>query len=899
MRDRDNPPRDIGKYPRPASDELIDRILRLAGSRGMLFAEIDGHDHTLTTDPDQHALLDRLAAAVDRNLGKSDRSMNGLVAHFDDVRDAIVAALEGAADELRLTVHAPADDGRHGFGDGNADEGVLHPAPPVGGTGHGGQVLLTPAACEAVDGVLPRGAALVQVGHGLTESLTLKPIMGLEHPDLPSEFPPVQAEGRPAGGLPTYGTPIRGRDAELRSILPKLGPGRFVTLIGPPGIGKTRLAVELARLTDSHAFPDGVRFCDASTLDEGNDLLERLVTVVERPAAIVERLYGRRPAGEPRHDVHDQARATVKHRRLLLILDDGDRLGSGAKLALADLLDNDGWQATVLATGRDPVGIPGEETEPVGPLAEPDGEPPVEASSDDAFGPGARDLVVRRLRAVPLAHELAAPLIEALGADEVTDRLAPYLPPGDPTPDLVVAATVDLAIEVLGDEEQRLFAVLSTLAGAWAVEDAQALAPAFDVEPRAVAGLLTELRRRALVHVDVTEGGGLARFRMLDAVRAHAARRLDRSDRAEAAAAAHAGHFLRLVATAEPARHTPSEPAWVRAVDAAFDNIRVAYRWFLDAGRLDDALALVWGLADDVLMRLRHDVGRWAETLADDPRTDGHRMRTAMCGLASNTAFVEGRLDRAGELVRDGRAASRPDSPGLWILFNTAALLAAAAGDEDRASDLLQEAAVTSSSDSPEPLVVVTVLYEAVLLHWLAGRSEQAAQFAGALDAVVSVVAKRPSFQAMAALARGLASSADPEAAGRHLRRGMNLAALARCPLLYLHGSRELGVNLLGTAASFLDRQNVSEFAQTMLELGLQAHAVGDLELAATIDGYLRQSSLRQTVLRQQLERRLRDEVVPDAIRSALERAGDEGAAMTPRQLEAHARAAIEGGAAA
>jgi hypothetical protein len=437
----------------------------------------------------------------------------------------------------------------------------------------------------------------------------------------------------------------------------------------------------------------------------------------------------------------------------------------------------------------------------------------------------------------------------------------------------VLDAALDVSLAVLDADHVHLLGGLSVFAGGWDVAGAQAVASAVDVDPGEVAPLLADLAQRALIRLDVwPEGGSPARYRLPSGVRTHAGRRLDHSGQRAAAADAHARYVLQLTRAAAKPRRTRFEAAWARTIDADFDDVRVAYHWFADRGHVDESLELVWTLADDVLLRGRHEVGRWAESVATAPSAEGHRLQGAGLALASNAALVEGRLHRAEQLAAAAVAVSDHDpAPGRWIALNTLALLAAAAGDEQTCGRRLFEVLATAQAEG-DRFAITTAMYEAVLLYWNAGRPAEGRPLARLLR-TIDPAESSPSMLAMAAIADGLTDTGEnPERARRLLERGMDLASSALSSLLFLHGWRavhrlvlsardrlEAVRQLHAVSEEFRIRGNVNDQMQTVIDLVWHLIELGADRPAAVICGYIDTTPFRSIDRFQRAERRVRD----------------------------------------
>lgn len=943
-----------------------ERVRRLMGTSALVFGEVERS--TVATTPRQPGgRLAGLTKAIVVHGGLVDASEAFLIGVFNDVRDAFAAAVEAAGPCLRLAVHAyPRSNG-------------LYDPPPIaraavaslGRAGHGGQVLASADAQEAVGELLPLGARLRLIGQRLVVgSDEPQPVFELEHPWLPYTHPPLRSTERPLGGLPAVAGDLVGRDDVLRSLPDRLEPGRLVTLVGPGGVGKTRLAVEVARRVegDVATFPGGVRFCDVSTIATGYDLVEQLALVLGRPSVVDHRLPAMLNLGGPddaRRDVVDSLGS-----RLLLVLDGCDQLRGEVNELIGEVVRAQG-RATVLATCREPVEAPDEIVVPIRPLGPlgarmpprpagspgpgpdgPDGPPgpprrPVPTSSSTVFpaplpvpvptpptpptpsepplppepspatdllthlahigqddataqGPVLADVVEKAGR-LPLALELVAPVLRQATPREVAARLGDRLgelPAGDrppQRPQRALAAVLDLSTGTLSDDDRCLFAALSVFPGGWALDGAEAVAPAVGVDPADAATIVARLVHHALVRGDVTPGGGQARYSMLDTIRADAAARLDRAGGRSAVAEAHARYFLGLVRSGVGPRRTPVEPDWVGAIELEADNTRAAQQWFLEHGHLGEALEMVWYLADDAMMRDRHDIGRWAEELGTHADTAGHGLRGAALALASDAALGLGDLRRAERLARAGLDDTAEGSPGRWIALNTLALVAAAGGDEVRCVERLFHAFGVARSTG-DAFAQAVLLYEGAYLSRQAGKEAEAGTAAHLIEPLARDDAC-PSLLAMVELARGMAATwTDPGRARRHFERGRALAWSARNTLLSLHARRaihrldlpsadriEAVRYLRDIAEEFRVRGNVTEQIQTTVDLVWHLFALGADRQAAVICGYVSQTPSRHIDRFRLVERSLRERWAAGrgSDRVEGERAWSDGAAMS------------------
>lgn len=461
--------------------------------------------------------------------------------------------------------------------------------------------------------------------------MTLRPVRGGLGSPPHSEYHEVERLRRSAGPgasgegmrdpeakvqLPAPPSPLIGRDRELRethSIL--LRPEvRLVTLAGPPGVGKTRLALEVARAARP-AFPDGVRFVDLSLLTDADQVMPVLA-------------HSLRVAGGRKPLLEAVAQA-LGQRRVLLVLDTFEHVLDAAA-DVGALLDQAAG-LKVLATGREPLRLRWEYVVAIGPLRVPElarlpaprrlARVPAVALLVDRVRQASRQFrlteanaeaiarICVHLDGLPLALELVAPAVKALGAQTVVERLdrrlsllsrsARDLPPRHRT----LRAAVGWSYGLLGPPEQLVFRRLSVLVGGWTLEMAAAVC---DLPTGVVVDALSRLVDKNLVHRESSPGGG--RFRMLETVREFAEEQLAASGELAGTYRRAAESFAELAERAEPALRGPQQKAWLDRLDAEYPNLRAALQWCCEAKEADTLCRLA-----AALLPLWNVRGSWQE----------------------------------------------------------------------------------------------------------------------------------------------------------------------------------------------------------------------------------------------------------------------------------------------
>ncbi len=481
-------------------------------------------------------------------------------------------------------------------------------------------------------------------------------------------------------------TRLIGREADARELLGIVEGVRLVTLVGAPGCGKTRLALEVGRrLADR--YPAGVRFVELAPVGEGC------------PVA---------PAVAAALGIDDQSHATAEEalieelspEALLLMLDNCEHLLDGVGALVSKLLDGCP-SLRVLATSRTALGLNGEQVWRVPPLGL---GPTVELFRDraglsahgDGFEPSrahAIEEICRRLDGLPLAIELAAAWNRVLTPAEILDRLEPALPllrshVRDASPrQRTMEATIDWSYQLLQPAERSLFERLSVFAGGFDFEAAQALVPGEEI----LDGLAS-LVDSSLVLAEPTSEK--MRYRLLEPVRQCAETRLAARSEREGTRRRHAEHYLGVALRSETALRTSDAGAVLAQLEEEDANFRVALRWARD--QPDDlGLRLCTALAPSWAIRGRVNEGRaWMEEmLRRRPGTNDVRLQASGLARASRLAWRQRDYPATRALLDESLALDRRlDNPlGVARRLRSLALVAMAQGDLDEAERVCQQ----------------------------------------------------------------------------------------------------------------------------------------------------------------------------------------------------------------
>ncbi|MFE3441585.1 BTAD domain-containing putative transcriptional regulator [Nocardia sp. NPDC059180] len=409
-----------------------------------------------------------------------------------------------------------------------------------------------------------------------------------------------------------------GKDADVAAVRELTAEHRLITLIGPGGSGKTRLATETAR-TLLGDLPDGVWLVELAPIGadddatgglDGNNIAQATLAALKLRDA----LLGEVPDAEPTERVI----AALRERATVLILDNCEHVIESAA-TFAHRLLGECRRLRILATSREPLGITGEALWPVVPLALPDGNAgPAEIESSPAIqllrdraGAVRKDLatdahtsstlarVCRALDGMPLAIELAAARLRTMSLDQLANRLDDrfrLLTGGSRTAlprHRTLRAVIDWSWELLTDAERVVLRRLSVFSGGASLEAAEMVCAGGGknglVETGEVLELLTALTEKSLV---VTAGDEVPRYRMLGTIKEYAAQRLTEAEESEPARRAHLAYFTDLADLAEPHLRSAEQLEWLATLEAEHDNIASAMRGALAAGEANGAMRL-------------------------------------------------------------------------------------------------------------------------------------------------------------------------------------------------------------------------------------------------------------------------------------------------------------------
>jgi len=579
-------------------------------------------------------------------------------------------------------------------------------------------------------------------------------------------------EGRPQPdaipGLPHPANRLVGRARELAELQGLLAQHRVVTLAGPGGVGKTRLA--LAAAWAEAGSGRRVAFCELAPLSRAAEVAPAVATAL-----------GIEPHGPVEAGLAD----ALSGQDLLLMLDNCEHVVDAAA-ALVERLTSRTTTVRVLATSRERLAVAGEHVQALDPL---DAPAAVELFVERAqavrrdFSPTAADegdllYICRRLDGLPLALELAAARTQALSVHAIADALSQrfrLLTGGRRTEQRhrSLVEAIRWSFDLLDDDERRFCEWLAVFVGGFTVDAAAAVTGLGPVE---AAELIARLVERSLV----TRVG--QRYGMLESVRHYGLDRLADRDELAAARQAHADHFVRFAEEQHVALAAPELAGHVLGrVDDELADLRATHAWLLGAADIDALAALSVALYQFALLAFRPEVCTWAEAAlaavpGDDPR------RVDLLTMACLGRWQRGDVAGSLQAMAEGRRLAPAGSRAACYLVSHEANLVGRAGEIDRALGLFDDC-LALADPAQDPMIVTVDRFQHLLYRGLAGDPAAAADAGRWVDEAEA--AGNPLVTCWARYAAGeLLADRDPVGATEHLDAAVKVATTSGCWLV-------------------------------------------------------------------------------------------------------------------
>lgn len=465
---------------------------------------------------------------------------------------------------------------------------------------HPGQVLISNAAADLVQGALPEQTTLRSLGEfELRGMVRPERIYQVVSPKLKSEFPEVRPPAKTPTNLPPQLSSFVGRETEMGEVLSALRRSRLATLTGAGGSGKTRLAIEAASECAA-SFPDGVFIAELAPISDERSVVRTVAEALD----VLE---------EPGRPMLDTLADELRPKKLLLILDNCEHV-LDASADLAESLLRAAPNLHILATSREAIGIQGEAVMRIKSLSVPEMAQEVTVedlsrfdatelflerarAADQSFQPTPANCssilqICRRLDGIPLALELAASRIRGMTVGQLAERLDDrflVLTGGSRTAvsrQRTLRALIDWSYDLLSEQERQLLPMLSVFSGGWTLEAAEAVGAADGIRKTQVLDLLSHLVEKSLLYVEPLEDGS-ARYRMLETIRQYAQDKLMDGQEFENVRTRHMRFFqamiLKLGETTRTTDWTDSGRVQfveqIRRLAVDWENVRSAVEW--------------------------------------------------------------------------------------------------------------------------------------------------------------------------------------------------------------------------------------------------------------------------------------------------------------------------------
>ncbi len=663
------------------------------GAVTFMLTDVEGSTRLWEADP---AAMEKALARHERMIAEAVAANSGSLlkkkgegdstfAVFGRPSDAAAAALtcqralqseawpDGVALRVRMAIHI----GEAELRDGDYYGPTVNRTARLRAIAHGGQIVMSQPAADLVRDHLTDGIVLSDLGvHRLPDLGRPEAVFGLVHPGLQSTFPPLRSVDAFPGNLPVQVTSFVGRDREMKLIAEGFASSRLITLTGTGGVGKTRLAVQVAAemLT---TYPAGVWLCElAAVADPASMLHVFAVSLGIAPGT----------GGLDGEDIAEY----IGSRHMLVLLDNCEHLLDAAAELIEQLLARCP-HVRILATSREALDVPGEQVIRLRSLTLPDSE----IALDDLMRADATRLFVeraaavgshlrfdssdarpiaeicRRLDGIPLAIELAAARVVALSPTEIVGHLDERfrLLTGGRRASLerhhTLRAAVDWSYSLLSETERLIFDRLGAFPSAFDADAAIAVAGE-GIETWDVIDAMSSLVAKSMLLADRAPSGS-TRYQMLETLRHYARERLDAAGTVDTCRRRHAQHYAGLTRQALEGVQVADEEHWLLRMATEIDNLRAAVMWSLDAIDEGDGELSLHIIANVTACSFEDwsGVWLWAELAIERARSSGPVLRSMVLAVASSSAFYRADYVKAHELAREAlRDGVAPGSPG-------------------------------------------------------------------------------------------------------------------------------------------------------------------------------------------------------------------------------------------
>jgi predicted ATPase/class 3 adenylate cyclase len=758
-----------------------------SGTVTFLFTDIEGSTSLWESAPEaMRAALERHDAVLRNAINAHGGHVfstggDGLAAVFARSADAMAAASQAQAAltaeewpqdapvRARMAVHT----GEAIERDGDYFGPALNRAARLMGMGHGGQVLVSHATEQLVGGSLPTGLDLMDLGeHRLRDLSRPERIFQLRAPGCDTQFPQLRSLDAMRTNLPVQLTSFVGREEDVKAVDALLDEHRVVTLSGVGGVGKTRLALQVAA-DQLDNFPDGVWLLELAPLGEPSRVVEALAAALS-----IDPIPGK--------TLEQAILDKVKASRVLLVLDNCEHLLDEARRVVGELVRS-APRVVVLATSREPLGAPGEQVVPLRSLSSQssvclfaDRAAAVDASF--TLGDADRGLVAhlcRRLDGIPLAIELAAARVRMFSPAELAEHLDHrfrLLTGGRGAVERhhTLRAAIDWSYDMLAAGERAVFDRLSVFWSGCTLAAAQAVCCGDGIDEIGVVEALSSLIDKSLLAADRSEHA--TRYRQLETVRQYAEERLVAAGDADAVRERHARHFAAFAREAGRGLWSGDEIAWAQRVEADLDNVRAGVSWAVAAGETDIAMRIAAALVTQAVERPAWATASIAEQALSAPGTGTHPLRAIAMGEAAWAAARIGDLDKARALIEEAIEAQRHGARFTASVWTYAPTLFDLDRDSTKIALERSEEALARAEQAGDVVgtIALRAAHAVTLIGWASDRTAEAR------DSAERALAGARALGQPALIAMGLLALGEALVVGGEAERGLALVRESR-----------------------------------------------------------------------------------------------------------------------
>jgi predicted ATPase/class 3 adenylate cyclase len=649
---------------------------RRSRSVTFLFTDIEGSTRSWESNPERMALTlrrhDAIVWGAIRRAGGEvfKHTGDGVAAVFNDPSGAVLAAitiqfalLERLPEvRARAAVHTGRAEPRHGDWFGRAP----NRAARLLAAGSGGQVLISSDALA--NATLPDGVVAEDMGRlRLRDVATPLEVCRLCHPDLPWARRPLRTLAAALTNLPSVSSSFVGRDEECALLAHMLDSARAVTLVGPGGVGKSRLALRHAEM-QLEKYPDGVWFCELTSVEDPSHV-----------AGFIANVLGVAGQGDT---TEKELAAGLARKRCLLVLDNCEHLVSSLG-GLVGRLQLACPMTSVLVTSRVALGFDGEQTHVVPPLDHGTPDSPAVRLFSDRVRAGREDFVVdaqnrgvvlsicRHLDGLPLAIELAASRARSMALVDIDRRLDErFRLLRGVRADVVgrqrsLEAVVQWSYNSCEPAARKVFDRLSVFANGATLTAVEQICAGDGVSRAEVADHLSSLVEHSIVVADVSHDE--TTYSMLETLRAFGRDRLQETDHHEQWSRRHAGYMLDVARKLEVDLRGRSEEKAGTQLLASLDNLRVAMTWSASQADLDLAMGIASANAYLAYEMQRFEALGWCESALELDGASGHRLFPAVAGILAlgrgQLRDWQGGIDLATTAIETAASDDAEESP--------------------------------------------------------------------------------------------------------------------------------------------------------------------------------------------------------------------------------------------